>query len=361
MATIFEPNEFQAGIIAMSFDEFVAETNIDEIARKELQQRSERTKRPATAEQIDARIKLYYEKRYRIDEWWPCGLKHLKYKVCECKRNRKSMADAMVQSVVRPQQDACTQYESDIGFLVPCAEQAIEGRVVLPAEPVRLSQSTQTEEPQDDASNPVAASQYVPEAKRLQQIVESMSVDGVYGNLGINEINGGQNDDDMATEEVRNKETVEPKNFCDSNKVAHVIRANEDNEMVWATDGDRETVLVTTEPEQQPVFISGTNEVNTESMFREVTDDSMVDTDFSDHSIDSTLMEADREMRETMHKSKSESILIEKPFVYIFRLLRFRTSVSYGIQRDLCAGHRKHKSELSTEALREEQEKRMHY
>lgn len=296
----------------MNFDEFVAETNIEEIVRKELQHRSETIKRPATADQIDARIKLYYEKRYCVDEWWPCGLKHLKYKLCECKRNRPSTVEAMVQSDVRPQQDACTQFESDIEFIVPGGEHASDGVVVLPEEPARVSQSTQTEEPQENAGNPMAdpsrqsGPQHVPEAERPQQFVEPLSVDE--NNRSVNGINVGH----VVTEEVQNGETVEPDKFDDSSEDAHVIAANENNEMIC---GHCESGPAMTQPAQQPVSISDTNELNTENMFRELTGEWVDDTGISVRSVDSTPTEMEREMREAMHKSKSDSVLQK---IYLF-------------------------------------------
>lgn len=123
MATIFEPSKFQAEIIAMNFDELVATTNVEEIVQQELQCRNEKTEDPMiSAEKNDVLIRHYYEKRCRIDEWWSCGLKHLKYKLCECKRVQTNTADAMVQSDVPAQKIAATQYEFDSEFREPSAQ-----------------------------------------------------------------------------------------------------------------------------------------------------------------------------------------------------------------------------------------------
>lgn len=124
-AAIFSPSDFQAEIIALNFEEFVEQTNIKEIAEKEVLRQSEITKKPVTAANIDARIKLYYEKRHRIQEWWPCGLKHLKFKLCECKRNRKFVSVG-VQTDVSVQHDAGTQCTRGLELCAPSVQRSAE-------------------------------------------------------------------------------------------------------------------------------------------------------------------------------------------------------------------------------------------
>lgn len=300
IAADFEPSEFQAEIIAMSIDEFVALTNIEEIVREELQRRAEMKKRPATAA---AFIKLFYEKRIHIDQWGSCRLKNLKYKLCECKRCPKSTANAMVQSDARIQQDVGTQYELDFECRATNARQASEGDGVALIQP-SSQLLTQTENSQD---NPRNSDERVdsPEVNAAQNVSEPMDMDTAA------EVDGDLNEAVL----------MQPISGYDS------AEANGDVEMIDLADANRhcESVSVTTGSVLQPVLINDTNDLHTENMVEEMMHKTTDGTDISVRSVDLTQMEMERKVREQMHESKRFNF-IENDFIckIPFRLFLFQ-------------------------------------
>lgn len=359
-ATIFEPTEFQAEIIAMDIDAFVAKTNIGDIVLEEMERRSEKTKPPVTAERIAARIEHYYEKRLCIDQWWLCGLKHLRYKWWQNKP--KSSADAMVQTDRADLKDASTECELDHDIGV---NESV----------VHVSQSTQTQETQNDAQKRMADQSVgrdtLPGAEREQQSAETI----------IEEI-AKHNNDDCATEATAAMESIKV-DLAEANDDIGMISVSEDTSnggsdlasaeqamlkngmdeqieeaMVLAVFADGTCIsdhsVKSTESEQkesevlvqvvteilavnagestkndepaddhqdiemvnvaeanakcetadQPVFISDTIEMDKENMFEEVMDDKSVDTWCSDHFDKST----PTEKQHNVLKSKFESI-----------------------------------------------------
>lgn len=74
--SICEPSDFQAEILALNFDEFVEQTNIKEIVKKEHYKDSN------NFSQEDMRIKLkyYYDFRVRTTKWHMNAIKNLQRK-----------------------------------------------------------------------------------------------------------------------------------------------------------------------------------------------------------------------------------------------------------------------------------------
>lgn len=83
-------------IIAMTYERFIAETNIMEI----IQRRREVRKEALTDTQISVLVQKYYQRRLQIVKWSSCGLNHLKLKMCKCNRLIKTT-------------EAFTQYETN--------------------------------------------------------------------------------------------------------------------------------------------------------------------------------------------------------------------------------------------------------
>lgn len=102
MDTDLGPTEFQTNVIRMTIDRFIKETNVREIVRKELHRKG----KTATEERMEVLIAKYFDRRMDIATWWSCGLKHLEFRLCSCKRkegistrNVKIQKDIKTQSV----------------------------------------------------------------------------------------------------------------------------------------------------------------------------------------------------------------------------------------------------------------------
>lgn len=226
------------------------------------------------------KINFYYERRSRIDKWWSCGLKNLKYKLCECKRNRKSTANIMVQTDVRKHQDAGTQYELEYE-----------------------SSFTQTEESEDNARNSMVdpSDERVdsPEVNAAQNVPEPVDVDTA------SEAIDDQSEDVVAPEaeiHAKNAKTMTSTKGNDSTE------AIDDVEMLNAAGANDnwESAPVATET---VLLINDTNGRNTEDMFREVMHETDSRTNVSAHSVNTPAMEMELEMREAIRKSKYDLIL----------------------------------------------------
>lgn len=74
---VYKPSRFQQEIIDLDFDEFVDKTNIIEIIQEENQ---------TDDNDLNEKLKYYYNARLNTTEWWKCGLKNLKFKLCDCVR-----------------------------------------------------------------------------------------------------------------------------------------------------------------------------------------------------------------------------------------------------------------------------------
>lgn len=228
--------------------------------------RSEKTKRPATTERIDARIKYYYEKRYCIDQWWVCGLKNLRYKWWQ--NQPQSSADAVIQTHRVDLKDASTQCELDHDIFVPIAEL---DNVML------LSQSTQTQETRGDEPNPMDRSdgrnalpeQCVtltdPEAEHEQQRLEPIEMEIAIDDL-VAEATEVHTVNAEANESTKNDDSADE---------------NQDVEMLSVAEANANG-----ETADQP--ISDTNELDTENMFEEVANKKSADIRISDRFVKST-------------------------------------------------------------------------
>lgn len=69
----------------MNFDDFVNQTNIEQIIREEYN----RPNRDISEEEMEMRLKFYYDFRMNTAQWNRNGIKNLQFKECECKRKQK--------------------------------------------------------------------------------------------------------------------------------------------------------------------------------------------------------------------------------------------------------------------------------
>lgn len=88
---IDEPSDFQKEIIGLSYEEFVKKTNMKDIIIKEHNYVYTNDKNDHSVElsqeKLDNFLKYYYDIRVHVKDWFKCGLKHLKFIECDCKRN----------------------------------------------------------------------------------------------------------------------------------------------------------------------------------------------------------------------------------------------------------------------------------
>lgn len=110
----------------LNFDEFVEQTNIKQIIERE--HAFFHLDEPIAEEKMAANLHHYFEKRVIVDKWQKCGLKNLKFNVCECKRNRKmkhkKLQCAVVKFTHRGMQSIAIDYvdaavQCDLDFAVP--------------------------------------------------------------------------------------------------------------------------------------------------------------------------------------------------------------------------------------------------
>lgn len=127
----------------MTLKRFVHETNIGEIVRNDLLKMGE----TATDEQTQMLINKYFERRMDIDKWYSCGLKNLKYHLCECKRNVGiSMRNVRIQKDIHTK-EAFIQCDQDIQQPKPVFTQP------MAFNEVRMSQLPERNETQDIPKN----------------------------------------------------------------------------------------------------------------------------------------------------------------------------------------------------------------
>ncbi|XP_055295613.1 uncharacterized protein LOC129565135 isoform X2 [Sitodiplosis mosellana] len=107
-----EPSEFQKEVIAMDFDAFVRETNIAQLVEQDFDEQFE-GKKEFTSAHLEFGLKKYDELRKVHRKWHVNSLKNLKFKVCDCRRN-KTFVDKSIQTVDQPKvQDAAVQYDDE--------------------------------------------------------------------------------------------------------------------------------------------------------------------------------------------------------------------------------------------------------
>lgn len=84
----FEPNDFQREIMALSHGAFVNETNIRDILLEDFEKRIVGTQ--AMAERyVEYGLKYYENERNQPTKWHKSQMNHLKFKKCDCKRNKQ--------------------------------------------------------------------------------------------------------------------------------------------------------------------------------------------------------------------------------------------------------------------------------
>lgn len=82
-----EPSDFQTEILKLNYEEFVEATNIREIIDREYRYvHPEEESVPEN--RLNEFLKFYYERRKKTSQWYKCGLKNLKFNICDCRRNR---------------------------------------------------------------------------------------------------------------------------------------------------------------------------------------------------------------------------------------------------------------------------------
>lgn len=123
----------------MKLTHFVKETNICEIARKDLLEMG----KTATDEQIQILVNHYFERRMDTVTWHSCGLKDLKYLLCDCKRNQGiSMRNVRIQKDIHTH-TKFTQCDPDIQQPQPVSTQP------MAFNEVRMSQMPERNETQE--------------------------------------------------------------------------------------------------------------------------------------------------------------------------------------------------------------------
>lgn len=73
-------------IIALDFDKFVSETNIEELISEGYQERHDNAQIPEI--KMKRYLEFFYKRRLITCEWGRHCLRDLKFKLCECKRNK---------------------------------------------------------------------------------------------------------------------------------------------------------------------------------------------------------------------------------------------------------------------------------
>lgn len=130
----------------MNIDRFIYETNIHEIASNELQRQNE----VVTDERVNALIDAFFNRRLEIETWWFCGLKHLKYRLCECKRGPQiEMRSVRIQKDIRTR-DKFTQCDHHDDTMPSISTQTVDFTEV------RMSQLTERHETQGTQRNRVS-------------------------------------------------------------------------------------------------------------------------------------------------------------------------------------------------------------
>lgn len=77
----YEPSDFQAEILALNFDQFVAETNIKKIVMKAHSHGVE-----LSQDDLNKHLRYYYDFRVQTTKWYTNPIKDLEFKIRECKR-----------------------------------------------------------------------------------------------------------------------------------------------------------------------------------------------------------------------------------------------------------------------------------
>lgn len=104
-----EPSDFQREIIQLGFEDFVSLTNIKEIIQRE--HKKLHYNHEISDEAMNKELKYYFKNRLSHNKWFECGLKHLKYLVCECKRQKREEHKGL--QVVLIGNDSATQCSVD--------------------------------------------------------------------------------------------------------------------------------------------------------------------------------------------------------------------------------------------------------
>lgn len=107
----FEPSEFQKEIIAMDFDTFVRETNVEQLVEKDFNEQFQGRKKFEKTH-LEFGLNRYDELRMHPRRWHKNSLKNLKYKTCDCRRN-KTFADKSIQTMQPMVQDAFVQCSAE--------------------------------------------------------------------------------------------------------------------------------------------------------------------------------------------------------------------------------------------------------
>lgn len=92
----YAPSEFQKEIISMDFNTFVHETNAAELVEQEYNKQFNGTKE-FTQVMLDSGLKQFFKFKNRLRKQYVNVLRNLKYKVCDCRRN-KTFVDASIQT-----------------------------------------------------------------------------------------------------------------------------------------------------------------------------------------------------------------------------------------------------------------------
>lgn len=127
----------------MDMKRFIDETNIRQIATNELQRQHE----VVTDEKVKALIDLFFNRRLKIETWWFCGLKHLKYRLCECKRGQQiETRNVSIQKTIKTRETftQCVHYDDP---MLSISTQTVDFTEV------RMSQLTERHETQATQKN----------------------------------------------------------------------------------------------------------------------------------------------------------------------------------------------------------------
>lgn len=74
----------------MNFNDFVSQTNIKDIIKRECQKENNDADVNLSGGDMRARVEFFYKFRTETDRWHINGIKNLKFNECECKRGKSN-------------------------------------------------------------------------------------------------------------------------------------------------------------------------------------------------------------------------------------------------------------------------------
>lgn len=134
-----EPSEFQKEILEMTYEEFIAETNIKDLHKSFYNEKY--LNKTMTEDHEKQGLDCFYNLRVETNKWHKSILKNLKYKVCDCKRKKifheKSFQVSAEKIPVSCQTDQAVQEDVRKDLLPPTGD--VEQEAAAESEPVFAS------------------------------------------------------------------------------------------------------------------------------------------------------------------------------------------------------------------------------